>query len=386
MGKFLRVLVVVIFLLAIGSLTLATLLFAKREILKGRTQKLEQGLIKVSRLIEADAPAVPEDPPSYPARDVSDCTEETLDSPTRSEFWDSYKPQLESLDQVTMIIDGTEDQKRSLMSYYKMDAVTMKPARDAISGLKMTEGEGTTQGVIDDVLARANAQYDLLIETRQQLTEIRTELVDTITELNGRKTNLREKLAEIVNLNEQIDKLNGTISDLRGQIDELNEQVRSMEGDIANLRQEKEVLEEENEGLKIKSDELSGIIQDLRGQLDRASRATQGDGGIGPGTIAGAIKTARVDIAAGEKGKIASVDQDHLFVVMELDPSFLDELLNVLTDGRLPLIELLVKRDGEYVTKVRIKQIKRADNLAIGDILPNWQQGPIEVGDTIFLQ
>ena len=73
-------------------------------------------------------------------------------------------------------------------------------------------------------------------------------------------------------------------------------------------------------------------------------------------------------------------------MVMELEETFLDELLSVLTDGRLPLIELLVKRDGKFVSKVRIKQIKRADNLAIGDILPSWQQGPIEVGDTIFLQ
>jgi phage shock protein A len=383
MGKFLRVLVVIIFILAIVSVTLASLLFAKREILKGRTQRLEQGLLKVARTLEAEPPATPEDPPSYPARDVSDCTEEAIDSPTRSEFWDSYKPQLESLDQD--IVD-LKDRTRDLMSYYKIDPVTTKPARDPISGLKMTEGEGTTQGVIDDVLARANAQYDLLTETRQQLTAVRTELVDTINELNGRKTTLREKLAEIVKLTEQITKLNTTISGLRSQLDEVNEQLRSLEGDVANLRQEKEVLEEENEGLKLKSDELSGIIQDLRGQLDRVNRTTEGDGGLAVGSIAGAIKTTRVDIAAGEKGKIASVDQDHQFVVMELDPEFLDELLNVLTDGRLPLIELLVKRDDNFITKVRLKQIKRADNLAIGDILVNWQQGPIEVGDIIFLQ
>ena len=383
MGKFLRVLVVIIFLLAIVSVTLASLLFAKREILKGRTQRLEQGLLKVARTLEAEPPATPEDPPAYPARDVSDCTEEAIDSPTRSEFWDSYKPQLESLDQD--IVD-LKDRTRDLMSYYKIDPVTMKPARDPISGLKMTEGEGTTQGVIDDVLARANAQYDLLTETRQQLTQIRTELVDTINELNGRKTTLREKLAEIVSLTEQITKLNSTISGLRSQLDEVNEQLRTLEGDVANLRQEKEVLEVENEGLKIKSDELSGIIQDLRGQLDRVSRTTEGDGGLAVGSLAGAIKTTRVDIAAGEKGKIASVDQEHQFVVMDLDPEFLDELLNVLTDGRLPLIELLVKRDDAFITKVRIKQIKRADNLAIGDILVNWQQGPIEIGDTIFLQ
>jgi len=382
MGKFLRVLVVIIFLLTIASLTLAVLLFAKREILKGRTQKLEQGIIKLARTLEAEPPEKPEDPPSYPARDVSDCTEEILDSPTLSEFWDNYKPELESLDQD--IVD-LKTRTRDLMSYYKIDPVTMKPARDPISGLKISEGEGTTQGVIDDVIERANAQYDLLTATRQQLTEIRMELIDTINELNGRKVTLREKLATIVDLNNQIATLNATIAGLRGQIDELNEQIRSLEGDIANLRQEKEVLEEENEGLKIKTEELSGIIQELRGQLERATRSTGVDTG---GITAGTFDVARIDIAPGTKGTIASVDQDHQFVVMKLEPAFIDELLNVLTDGRLPLIELLVKQPdtGKFVTKVRIKLLKQQDGLAVGDILPDWQQGPIEIGDIIFLQ
>ncbi len=382
MGKFLRVLVVVIFVLAIISLTLASLLFGKREILKGRTHTLEQGIIKLARTLEAEPPATPEDPPSYPPKDISDCTEESLDSPTLSDFWDNYRPELESLDQGVLDL---EPLTRDLMSYYRIDPVTMKPARDPISGLKITDGEGTAQGVVDEVIARANAQYDQLTATRQQLTGIRTELVDTITELNGRKTDLRERIAAVFVLNNQIAKLNTTMTGMRGQLDEVQEQIGTLEGDIANLRQEKEVLEEENEGLNIKSEELSGIIQDLRGQLDRPSRTL----GTGSTDIsAGTFDTARIDIAPGTKGTVASVDQDHLFVVLQLDPEFIEELLNVLTDGRLPLIELLVKRPdgGKFVTKVRIKQLKSEDGLAIADILPDWQQTPIEIGDLIFLQ
>ncbi|MBT3192630.1 MAG: hypothetical protein HN341_08755 [Verrucomicrobia bacterium] len=382
MGKFLRILVVLILLLTIGSLTLACLLFTKREILKGRTQKLENGLIKIARTLEAEPPAVPEEPESYPARDVSDCTEEPNDNPTRSEFWNTYKTELESLDQD--IVD-LKSRTRDLMSYYKIDPVTTKPARDAISGLRISEGDGTTQGVIDDVLDRAKAQYDLLTETRQLLTTLRIELVDTINELNGHKATLREKLAHIVDLNNQISALNNTISDLRRQIEELTENIRSLEGDVANLQQEKTMLEEENEGLKIKAEELSGIIQDLRGKLDIASRG--GGGGINIGAAPGAIATTRVDIGPGVKGDIASVDQEHLFVVMNLDQAFIEELLSVLTDGRLPLIDLLVKRGEEqFITKVRLRQLKQGQNLAIGDILSDWQQGPIEVGDLIFIQ
>jgi cytochrome d ubiquinol oxidase subunit I len=56
MGKFLRVLVVIIFILTIASLTLATMLFFKRELLKGRTNKLEKGLESISLLLENEPP------------------------------------------------------------------------------------------------------------------------------------------------------------------------------------------------------------------------------------------------------------------------------------------------------------------------------------------
>jgi myosin heavy subunit len=383
MGKFLRVLTVFIFLLTAASLTLACMLFVKREILKGRTQKLEQGLIKIARTLESEPPAAPEEPEDYPARDVSDCTAEILETPTLSEFWDNYKQELESLDQD--ILDLTT-RTRDLMSYYKIDPVTTKPARNPITNLRITDGDGTTQGVIDDVLERAKAQYDLLTETRQQLTETRIELIDVINELSGRKTTLREKMAHIVELNNQIAQLNNTISDLRDQVAERDEQIRSLQGDIANLQQEKAMLEEENEGLKIKTEELSGIIQDLRFQLEQTRSPVSGTSLETTGDPT-RFDAKRVDIAPGVKGQIASVDQDHQFVVMKLEPSFVEELLNVLTDGRLPMIELLVKRGEEkFITKVRISQLKQDQNLAIADILPDWQQGPIEKGDLIFLQ
>jgi hypothetical protein len=94
-----------------------------------------------------------------------------------------------------------------------------------------------------------------------------------------------------------------------------------------------------------------------------------------------------VDITPGIKGSVVRVDQKHQFIVMDLDPAFVTELLSVLTDGRLPLIELLVKRgEDQFITKVRIKQLKQDEGLAVGDILTDWQQGPIEIGDLIFLQ
>ncbi len=381
MGKFLRVLVILIFLLTAASLTLACLLFTKREILKGRAQKLEQGLISLSRTLEAEPPAIPEEPEAYPDRDVSDCSAEILDNPTLSEFWATYKTQLESLDQE--VIDLTT-QTRDLMSYYKIDPVTMKPARDKLYNLKITTGEGTTQGVIDGVIAKARAQYALLVETRQQLETIRIELIDTINELNGRKITLREKLAVIVDLHNQISALNNTISELRSEIDGLKDQIRSLEGDIANLEQEKLVLQEQKEGLEVKVEDQTEIIKKLRGQLAEVL----GAGGSAP-LQAGStrFRTTRIDIGPGVKGKVASVDQKHLFVVMDLEPKFIEELLDVMEDGSIPMLELLVRRgEDTFITKIRMRQLKQEQNLAIGEILPDWQQAPVKAGDLIFLQ
>jgi predicted nucleic acid-binding Zn-ribbon protein len=382
MGKFLRVLVVIIFLLTAASLTLAILLFNKREMLKGRTNELEQGLIKISRTIEAEPPAVPEDPAEYPARDISDCTDEILDNPQKSDFWKKYKQQLESLDQDVLDIKARE---RELMSYYKIDPATTKPELNTLTGAKITTGPGTTQGVIDDILAKAEAQYDLLTETRQQLEDIRIELVDTINELNGKKVTLREKLNKIVDLNNQIMELNRTISNLRNQIAEQQETIQSLESDVANLEQEKRKLEEDNEGLELAKKELKATVRSLR---DRISVLTgPGSEGGGGSVMGGGTAVMTVNIPPGVKGSVADVDQDHQFIVMKFDQTFIDELRNVTTDNRLPLVSLIVQRgDGQFVSKVRLKQLDEDDKLAIGEIMIDWQQGPIKIGDQVLYQ
>ena len=74
MGKLLRVLTVILFILTIGALTMGILLFNRREILKGRTQKLERTLIMLGPTIEAEGAALDETKPDYPARDIDDTT------------------------------------------------------------------------------------------------------------------------------------------------------------------------------------------------------------------------------------------------------------------------------------------------------------------------
>ncbi len=392
MAKFLRVLVVLIFILSAAALTLGILLFAKREILKGRTYKLEEGLIRLARTLEAEAPQEPETPPAYPARDVSGVSAEIIDNPTTSPFWNTYKQELESLDQ--RLVD-LNPRRRELMSYYKIDPITSKPERDPLTNLKISSGPGTTQAVIDYAIERASEQYNILTETRQQLQAIREELVTTIRDLNQQKQTLRERLVHIVQLNNEIAQLNRTIDGLRRELQQANDQIAEQKLRITDLEGEKQVLEEENDNLKIKSAEQTDIISELRGRLKDILEGPQirGEGPLGQGT-GGSVTWDRIrgKIPPGIKGRVVSVDQKNLFVVMEVEPEFLDELFGALTDGSLPMVDLLIQRETpqggkvNFISKVRLSQVKKDKNLAIGDILSDWQQGPINEGDIVFFQ
>jgi len=99
-----------------------------------------------------------------------------------------------------------------------MDPSTGKKLTHPVSGLPITTGEGTMQAVLDDLLAKAQAQYYRLNETRQQLTATCEELIATIEEVNTTKGELRVKLAKIVQLNEKINGLTEQVNNLTEQV------------------------------------------------------------------------------------------------------------------------------------------------------------------------
>lgn len=388
MGKVLRVLVVFILILSIVALTLGSMLFAKREILKGRTHKLEQGLIRLARTLESVSPTEPQPPLVFPERDVSAVTAEILENPTRSQFWNNYRQELEELD---LPIVDLNARRRDLMSYYKIDPVTSKPEPDPLTGAKIAEGPGTMQGVINDVIERAGEQYNLLTATRQQLRVVRTELVETIRDLNQQKQTLRDRLVHIVTLNNEITKLNNDLTVVRRDLGLANERIQEQQLQLNDLEQEKLLLTEERDTLKRKVEEVNAEMKAFKEKYSGAGTAVAQAGGAmdGRSFLGGGIEAGSIAIVVGVKGRIISVDQKNLFVVMDLDEAFTAELLGASVEGRFPMVDLLVQRGEDkpaFIAKVRLTQLKQDKNLAIGDILTDWQQGPIEVGDIIFYQ
>jgi hypothetical protein len=93
------------------------------------------------------------------------------------------------------------------------------------------------------------------------------------------------------------------------------------------------------------------------------------------------------DIIAGVKGTIVAADNEWRFCVIQLSEKFINEVMGEEEAVQLPRIELHLRRPGEskqYVTKVQLRQLRRADKLGVADILADWQQLPVKPGDICF--
>lgn len=370
MDKFLRVLVIVFLVFSIAALVLGIMLFVKRELLKGRTQKLEKTVKALDAVIEAE-PGVVELKPEYPAKDIDECTPEIPVEPERSEFWEKYKHDLEMQEPQAML--DTSGRDMELMTYYKRDPVTRKIIRDPATGYKLTTGDGTMQAVLDSLLSKAEEQYNRLNETRQQLTDLREELVDTIKELNKRKGFLRERLKEIVELKAEIQRLEGEIRMLKEQIAELEEEKRQLEDKVTEQERQIALLEEEKEELKRKNTVLEEENKKLRESYAGLGRGE-------PVPLAQAIEP-------GVKGKVSVVNPQWKFVVLELSDKFLREILGDDLSGDVPMVDLYIKQSTKpekFVTKVRLMQLRKDKKLGVADVLTDWQQLPVRKGDIVF--
>lgn len=366
MGKALRVFVVILLLQSIGALVLGIMLFQKRDLLKGRTQVLENFLVKILSTVEssvAEKGALPGDP----EKDISAVTAEALPNPDRAKFWEGYRYELEKADQPTLDLNKNREQ---LMQYFKIDGVTLKVARDAY-GNKVTTGDGTMTTLLEGALKKAGEQYNRLNETRAQLKALREELIATVNDLNGQKGDLRSKLARIVELQKQITGLEGQIADLRQQIAVLEEAKKGLQDEVADRdrtidKQKKDIGERD---IAIKR--LEARIQELLVNVDK-----------GGGVPAGGRQ---VFVSPGDKGNVASVNAEWNFVVLKLNEAFLTEIFGEDRTKALPPIELMLKRpDGTFVTKIKLTQIKPDQFLGVADIMSEWQQVKPQVGDVVF--
>lgn len=380
MGKLLRVLIVFIFVLGAAALFLAYMLFTKRVETAERLKKLEDGIANTSLSIEKSNP--PEKTtPAWEERDTDDVTSIEVANPTRNNFWESYRYPLEMdgpLDKDMMLSLINTNDRLQLRKLFAVDAESNKKVIDELTGKPKTDGSGTMQELIDKLVNRARAQYTVLTETRTQLRNLRDEYIKTIDELNRVKRMGRTD-------KKTIDTLNATIARLEEEKAELNRTIGRLESEITSLNNE---ITELKDTLVKKEEEIESLMKTVEQQtieIERLKKNIGGPKGPEPG------EPSEVDglIDAGDKGKVVFADNALKYVVLQLDENFTSTIMSD-SSKPLPPVVLSIRRtgftspSGEFITRVRLRQVMRDKNLYVADILSDWQQSPVENGDIAF--
>ncbi len=380
MGKVLRILVVIILVLGIVAVVLAAINYNKREVLIGRTHLLEETFVKLARTLEAvDAPEVAQ--PLYPQRDLSPVTSREVENPERSAFWDSYNHLLEPTAQAIPTLDFSSTAKRQqLRQYFKINPATGKFEVDPLTGTPATKGEGTMEELLSEAFNRAIEQYKLLNETRAELPKLRDELINTIEEVNRLKQNGRADKRTIEEKEAQIANLQRELRDRENQIARLNEEIREIR---VELQEANDTVAKQTEDIDVLEDRVKQLTQALKD-------ATATRGPILPTTTAAPADNMAGSFTPGVKGKIVSFNEEWKFAVVEFSDEFMDELLGPDRANPMPQIEVMVKRSGyqgssgEFITRLRLRQVIRQQNLIVADILMDWQQAPVALEDEVY--
>lgn len=387
MGKVLKILTVIVFLLSIAAFVLGMMNFNKRELLIARTHVLETSIIKLAGTLEAADPVF-EGVADHAEYDVDEVSDMPNDTPAESDFWSSYDDKYEIMGGATMNLNN-EDDKFTLRQYYfkanpetpnKPDYFNGKPIKNSL-GVFKTDGTGTMKELLSKIQDRANQQQAWLNSTREQLKTVREELETVIELLNTEKKAHRQSKATITSLNKKI-------ADLEVQIDGLEKKIAQLEREKLELNDKISSLESE---LAQKNEEIASQASDIATLKEEIKRLTAVDA-VGAVSANGKDSAkSNIILTPGKKGSVVGVNSEYAFVVVKLSDETMKEILGNDLSGEFAPVEVMVIRDGfsgpagNIVTRLRIDRISRdGSNLGYADNLYGWEQSPVEVGDTVI--
>ena len=375
MNKVLHVLVYVFLALAGAALFFEIDLNGKRTELRDRNRLQEDYLVRIAKVIEK---AEPDKSAAFEVKkDVSPVEARLVDSPDMENVLDEYPAKLEQSNLETYNWDnpGTRQQMRTV---YVLDGEG-KPVMDG--NVPLQSGPGTEQELLERLFTSAKTQQANLNSTRAALTDMRGKLESAISELNKLKPVARQDKVTIEEQKEKIAKVEGEKTELEGQITKLKSSVEELNSEITSLKDEVTTAKDETEAAKEEIAKDKKLINDLK-QLLKESIQTQGNR-----SASGAAVTS---LPAGDKGKIATVDNEDMFAVVIFSDEAMKELKGEDPSRPLPSLDFGVRRPGfngeagEFVGRLRLRQEIKGKNYVICDILGAWEQDKMQPGDIIF--
>jgi hypothetical protein len=265
-------------------------------------------------------------------------------------------PQGTNVDLATRDLPTLQLAADNLKQFYQVGP-NGQPVKDA-AGKKMMTGPGTIDAVLNDLIAKAGQQHDRLNDTRGGLEQTRTELAST-------KDTLKQTEDNLVAAKKDIKEKGDTIATQKTDIEQKAESITKLTG-------EKETLTAKGEQQTAEIAKLTDKLSDRETQLEATTKFVeklqkqitylmQGEGSTNA-------------LPPGLQGQILAVNSQWNFVVIDVLPD----------TGLMPSTDLMIQRDSKLIGKVRITQVFRDRNFAVGEVLSDWKQAPVEKGDYVF--
>ncbi len=377
MGKLLRVLVIIILVLSVVSLLFAYKLFGKQELLTKRSSVLEEQVVKLAKTIEA-ADAADAAAPDV-KKDISEVGDRVIDNPDKESVLEGYAIKLEQQNLPTIDFGSTE--KRIQLRHYFAVGPDGQPIIDPLDNKPAIKGPGSMQELLDLIFDRAKAQQASLNKTRAELTKMREKATSFVEEINKLKSEGRVVKVEVKTCREQVSTLTGEKEALDSRVAKLTSEKKELSAEVADAKNEVERLNE----TKVTLTEDLAKAKEANEELKKRMR---GDGNARQSQDAGVASVS--SLSAGDKGKVIEANDDLKFVIIDFSNDAVTEMIGAERQNALPQLEMNVRRTGrqsaagEFVTRIKLRQIVRGKNLVVADILSDWQQAPVEKGDVVF--
>ncbi len=213
------------------------------------------------------------------------------------------------------------------------------PTMDAPLNQLVTSAQSQLVG-LNNTRTELATTKDTLVKAQDDLKTAKTELASALTKNKEQETVIEAKNTTISEKETAIKKLETEKSDLVTKAEAVKTQILEMQVENEELTDKNNVLEE-----RLVSYEIS-IFPEL----------------------------AKKAIPKGQQGTVAYVNPNWNFLIIRLEPNSLK--------STKPNLELMIYRMDKLVGKVRIASV--VDNLAVAEIMPDWQQSVPQNGDGIL--
>lgn len=379
MNKAVHALVYVILAVAGVALYFELKLSEKKELLTDSNEQLRKCIVDLSSYIEAE-----DAPPGErleAKKDVSSREAREVDEPETDDLLEKYNSQYEGSDAKIKCLDWGNAQSAQLRKVYALDGEGNKQPDQANPGKFLMEGKDTADELIKQILGRAKAQKGTLGDTRKALRELRIKFQELVADYNELPKEIRLNKIDIEKKGKEIETLKSEKAAVEDQLQKSKDEVKDLKDEVTSLKEEVSTAKDETEAVREDLDKSKKLVEQLLSRLKSQSAA--------PRAVSGPV-TGGGQLTTGDKGKIASAQNEKLFVIVHFEDAALDELIGSERNGALPPHEMLVVRPAKgeggkekIVGKIRLRQWTPKSNLVIADILKDWQQEPIEKNDVV---